>query len=669
MRNPFRREKALSASSDVVNAIQSGWRPIQLLGSGSRDRIQGIYNVAQSASYSWRYENSPAVRTVIDVIARNVGQLELRLYEEVDAAERQPKPDHPAALSLRYPNENSSSDSFLRAMFKDKLIHDNAYAVITQGPDRKVSLMHIPAYMVQVQGSSLFQVDNYRIWNQGAWGSGMTWSGHGTAVDVVPENVIHWHGENPLDPRVGLSMLDTLAAVIAEDAALQAAITELANSGMTEPVWAFRPENAPELTTRTRMLMEEDMGNRLRGRNRRPIVLEEGTEFRSFSVSPRDAEMMEVRKWALSRVAAAYGVPSEMVGVPSARGDTAVMAQGGFYADCLMPICKDFTRFMNYRLLVGVYDWPEGAFEFNLDEKLMGDQRLTALVSASGGPVLTRNESRAMVNRPPVKNGDELITPLNVQVGDNPKPSPQVMGPQDPNKPPQDGSYRQDQGATPVPSGNQGAKAMNDKVPQFHPRRSADMRRQEQAIPQFEKLVKRHLNRIGREYGEKAIQEGAYKGAADWAKWATNFTTDLLRLLKKATRAEASIYTFKLAGSQQFDMGQVEHYLEAKASGAVSGLTEKFREEIAELGLELAMERVDEHAAGAGSHLGVSTMTFARESAARQAPGFPGRIKTWVADTARHAQYDGQTVPLDKDWPQGFAPGTERNCRCCTTIS
>jgi hypothetical protein len=34
------------------------------------------------------------------------------------------------------------------------------------------------------------------------------------------------------------------------------------------------------------------------------------------------------------------------------------------------------------------------------------------------------NEARAKLNLPPVPGGDELITPANVIVGDNPKPSP-----------------------------------------------------------------------------------------------------------------------------------------------------------------------------------------------------------------------------------------------------
>jgi hypothetical protein len=96
LRNIFkRREKALTGSAEVVQALQTGWNPIPLLGGGSRQRIMDAYTTAKSANYAWIYANVPAVRTVIDVIVRNVGQLELRLYEEINEAERQARPTIP----------------------------------------------------------------------------------------------------------------------------------------------------------------------------------------------------------------------------------------------------------------------------------------------------------------------------------------------------------------------------------------------------------------------------------------------------------------------------------------------------------------------------------------------------------------------------------------------
>src|SRR4029078_3996224 len=61
----------------------------------------------------------------------------------------------------------------------------------------------------------------------------------------APDKMVHWHGENPNDPRTGLSKLESLRDVVAEDAALQQATVELANSGLTEPAWGVPASERP----------------------------------------------------------------------------------------------------------------------------------------------------------------------------------------------------------------------------------------------------------------------------------------------------------------------------------------------------------------------------------------------------------------------------------------
>jgi HK97 family phage portal protein len=543
VKNPFRREKALTGSAEAVGALRSPtWSPYPLLGGGAQQRINDIFNRAQSASYGWMYANSPAVRTVIDLLVRNVGQLELRLYEEVDEAERQPRPDHPAALSLRYPSETTTSDGFIRSLFKDFLIYDNAYALLTPGAGGRLTLVRIPAFMVVVEGRSLFDADVYKVWTQGAYTSVGTWGGVGAAIDFTPDQILHWHGEHPLDPRVGLSHLDTLRDVIAEDAALQQATVELAQSGMQEPVWVSRPLEAPDWSNEARKGFEEDLTNRVKRRNRTPVVMEEGMELRSFGVSPQDAQMLEVRRWAVERVATSFGVPLAMVGLGSGRAETLPDARDEFYSDTLLPYCQDFTKMLDHRVLVRAYGWTDGCFAFNIDEKLMGNARLQALTSATGRPVMLTNEGRAKLNLPPVPGGDELVTPGNVIVGDNPKPSPAVMPIQDPNGPPQDGSYREPKALV---------KA-EERLPQLHPSRKGDIDRQHAAIDKAQAVVERHLNRL-----ERSLKN--QKAATDWDRWDREFSDDLHGLVERIVEAEGPLYAMKLGG--QFDMARVQHYL------------------------------------------------------------------------------------------------------------
>jgi HK97 family phage portal protein len=654
MRNPLRRrEKALTATSDVTQALDWGWMPWPRLGSGARDRVLQIYNRAQGASYGWMYANSPAVRTVIDTITRNIGQLDLRLYEEVSEAERRPRPDHPAALSLRYPNEYTASDAFVRALFQDHLIHDNAYSLVEPAPGNRIVFAHIPSFMVEVQGSSIFAVENYRVWPQGAWTTAGAWGGAGTPKDFDPDQIMHWHGENPADPRVGLSHLDTLRGIVAEDAALQQATVELAQAGLIEPQWVYRPGDAPAWSNAARAGFEEDLTSRMRRRNMKPVVLEEGMEMRSFGISPRDAQMIETRRWMLTQVATEYGLPLGLVGLePDIE-----KARSEFYSDCLPPYCENFTRMLNQRILVRAYGWTAGSFEFNLDEKFQqGDERMRALTSATGRAVMLTNEARAKLNLPPVAGGDELVTPLNVVVGENPLPSPQVMPVQQPGAPAQDGSYRSDQGAIGAPP-----KALKqlDNVVQLLPRRAGDIQRQHHNIDLAQTVIERHFKRLERSLRAKA--------RADWRRFDREFATDLTRLFKRVVDHEGGLYVLRLGGGE-FDVGETTHYLEAMASSAAGAINETVRQNIKQLGFDEAMARAAQMVPSAGASLGGRSTMWAREEAARQSPDYQLRTKTWVADTERHADFDGDTVAVGDDWPAGFAPGSEANCRCSMSI-
>lgn len=637
MKWPFRRgEKALTAEPQILESLRNGsWNAYPLLGGGGQQRILEAFNTAKTANYSWLYRKSPALRKVVDVIVRNIGQLDLRLYEEIDDSERRPRYDHPAALSLRYPSENVSQDKLVRSLFKDFLLADDAFALIVPA-GQQISLARMPFHMVEIVGSSLLTADSYRFHR-----------GDGTYVDFMPDQVLHWHGENPDDPRIGLSHLDTLRDVIAEDVALRQATIELANSGLTEPTWVFRPLEAPDWSNPARKGFEEDLANRLKRVNRKPVVLEEGMELKSFGVSPRDAQMMELRRWATSEIAGEYGVPLGMVGL----AENLEEARAQFYSDTLPPYCEDFTKMLNQRILVRVYNWQQGCFEFNLDEKHMGDDRLRALVSASGRPVMLTNEARAALNLPPVKGGDELVTPSNVLVGDNPKPSVDVMGPQDPNGPPQDGSYREQPKAL--------VKA-EDRVPQHLPAYKADQARHFRNIDRAQAVVERHyrrLERYARNKGTKAI---------DWSRWDREFGDDLHQLIEDIVEKEGAIYAAKLLG--EFDMNRVQNYLRAMAEGAAEGFNDNLRQEIDELGLDGALSRKSQHVESAGASLGAGATRWAREEAARQSPDYERRVKVWIPDTQRHAAFGGQMVPVGDPWPAGFAPGTAPGCKCTMAI-
>jgi hypothetical protein len=272
---------------------------------------------------------------------------------------------------------------------------------------------------------------------------------------------------------------------------------------------------------------------------------------------------------------------------------------------------------------------------------------------------MTTNEGRAKLNLPPLDGGDELVTPMNVIVGSNPKPSTDVMGPQDPNGPPQDGSYRQPKALKAVDDPTAGTNDDFKPVPQLLPSRKADLDRQHRNIDLAAAVIERHFTRLERSLKSK-------KAGPDWARWDREFADDIHKLVEQIVDKEGTIYAFKLGGV--FDMARVRNYLQAMAEGAAEGINSKIREEIDQFGLDDAMNKRAQHVESAGAGLGAGATRWAREEAARQSPHTEHRVKIWIPDTQRHAEFGGETVPLGDPWPAGFAPGTAPGCRCSMAI-
>jgi hypothetical protein len=137
--------------------------------------------------------------------------------------------------------------------------------------------------------------------------------------------------------------------------------------------------------------------------------------------------------------------------------------------------------------------------------------------------------------------------------------------------------------------------------------------------------------------------------------------------IAQVVEKEGEIYAFKLGG--EFDMRKVQNYIRAMAEGAAEAINATIRGEIDDMGLDDALNQRAVHVASAGASLGAGATRWAREEAARQSPDTESRVKTWVPNTARHAEFGGQTVPLGDPWPAGFAPGSAPGCSCTQSIS
>jgi HK97 family phage portal protein len=642
-----RMEKALTGSPSFVEALHGGSVDLlpRLGGSNiAQQRIGSVFVKAQSASYAYMYKRQPAVRSVVDYIARNTAQLGLRLYERVDDDERDHAGDHPAAESLRNPNPQTPGQQFIFNLVASFLIYDDAFALKFQGPGRRITCLYIPAHAVGIVGQDFFRAEAYRIYRF-----------DGTSFDVSVDAMIHWRGYDPEEPRSGFSKLETLREELTADATARAAKTELDRAGLMPKGWIERPNDTPDWSVEARDRFMEDWANMTRNQGRKTPVLEESMVFKQAGVSPEDAQLLESRQFTKGEVAAIFG----MEHCPPAGEEE----RRQFYADVLPPYCEMLCSYLDLQVLQQEYGLDDHYFEFNLDEKKMSDDRLKAITSAAGAPVLLRNEGRAMLNLPAVPDGDELVTPLNVIVGG--KPSPQVMPIQDPNKPSQDGDFREDEKALGWNEHLTDVKKQLEVTSE--PKRLADLNRQQRNIDKATGMMERHFSRVDRLHRNKGLV-GVLK-AFDQRRWDGELGDDIHRTISEIFEHEGGITVARLGG-EDFDLRFSEHYRKAMSAGMAEAINDVTRRDIEELGFDDALKRArSERAQTAGAAIGARSTVEARLEAARQSPFPERRQKTWIAHTERHAAYDGVTVPLGADWPGGFAPGSPPNCRCSMTIS
>lgn len=148
----------------------------------------------------------------------------------------------------------------------------------------------------------------------------------------------------------------------------------------------------------------------------KPLILTEGLEIEQMSMTAVDAQLLEARRFNVTDIARAFGVPPHMIGETSASTSwgSGIEQMGiGFVVHTLRPHLSRFHDELNRKL------WPRNLrlfCEWNVDGLMQGDSKAEAeyLSKALGGPGtqgwMTKNEVRRLKNLPPVAGGDTIAT-------------------------------------------------------------------------------------------------------------------------------------------------------------------------------------------------------------------------------------------------------------------
>lgn len=148
----------------------------------------------------------------------------------------------------------------------------------------------------------------------------------------------------------------------------------------------------------------------------RPLILEEGMDWVSMSIAPKDAEFIDSRKFQRSEIAGIFRVPAHLVNdLEKATFSNIEHQTLEFVVHSLRPWLKRWEQAIN-RDLLAPEERGEYFAEFLIDDLLRGDfkTRMEGYGLQIQNGIRNPNEVRVIENLNPREGGDEYWKPANM---------------------------------------------------------------------------------------------------------------------------------------------------------------------------------------------------------------------------------------------------------------
>lgn len=360
-----------------------------------------------SSTYAQMWKAQPNIRTAVSFLARNAAQLGLHTFRRTSDLDRERVTDHPLTVLLGRPSPWMTQYRFVESLVSDIGIYDNSIWLKAKLPDQPMTMVRLDPALTTPVGKNPFYPEAYKI--------GKT--------ELKPEQVVHFRGYSPLDSRWGVSPMETLRQLLAEDYQASLHREQLWRNGARTSGFLKRPVEAPPWTHEAKERFRAQWRAQYTGDGSQvggTPILEDGMEFVPASMAPKDAQYIEARKLTREEVAAAYHIPLPLVGILDHATYSNIREQHKMlYQDTLGPLLQMIQQDLELQLFPDFGDTESLYVEFNIAEKLRGsfEEQATQLQTATGRPWMTANEARARVNLPQLPDGDELAMPLNLTAG------------------------------------------------------------------------------------------------------------------------------------------------------------------------------------------------------------------------------------------------------------
>lgn len=369
----------------------------------------------QNMSIEELWATQPHLRTVVDFRARNIAQLGVQLFK-ADGEQRARVRGTDVSKLLGRPNPYMTGYDLIYDLVATRSLYDTAYWFIMEGESGKV-IHPFPPSWVTPYADSHFGKRSYRVQVPGA----------DRFVDVPGDQVVEFRGWTPTPSLTTSSPVETLRMVLEEQYSSRKHRLQLWRRNGRVGTYIARPSDAPgwDNTARRRFM---DMFTAFTGDNAKAggvPLLEDGMELKRNAFTSADEQWAESVKISLETVAQVYQVNPTMVGVLDGTNYSNMREfNRALYRTSLGPDIKQIEERIT-EFVLPLLEAPDDQFvKLNVESMLRGsfEEQARVMSTSTGGPWMTRNEARALLDMPPVDEGDELIVPLNVTEGGQSSP-------------------------------------------------------------------------------------------------------------------------------------------------------------------------------------------------------------------------------------------------------
>jgi len=351
-----------------------------------------------------------AVYTVNKILCDNVASLPCKLYKSAGTGEKQLDLTNPLYRLLTIEsNPETSSYNFFSTIVMHLNYRGNAYVEITRDP--------ITNAVTGLWNLDPRRTEPVRLTDKGNQLAYKTSDGMnaGEFRYVLASNMLHF-AINTWGGIVGQSPV----ACLRESMGLAISQQKFMGQSMvnnTVPSVAIMNKAQQRLSPEAKTQAREDWERLQSGSNRRRAAILDG----DYSIQPLgfnnvDMEMLASRKFTRDEIAAAYGVPSWMVGdTEKLTSASAVQLALAFVQNTIAPLCKLLETEMKRKLIPAT---SSAHISFDLRERLKGDFASTLQAFSVGlqNGFYSRNDVRRELGEDPIPGaeGDAYTVQINM---------------------------------------------------------------------------------------------------------------------------------------------------------------------------------------------------------------------------------------------------------------